>query len=63
MSVPVGGPQVNRIEQVFSDHHQMSLEGRSGPRWGDPMSDVRGIGAGARVICTVRSDASLAMVT
>ena len=53
------GPQTNKSEQVFSDGHQMSLEGGPGPGpegvvpclmprvswdWDGPIFDVQGAG-------------------
>ena len=53
----MGGPQVKKFEQVFSDDHQMSLvEGCGFHVW------CLGIRAEGRV-CTVRSNASWVMVT
>ena len=58
MSVLVGGPQMNRLEQVTSDGHQVSLVTLAVV--GVLMSDVRGGGQGQGA-CTVRSSASLVM--
>ena len=45
LPLEVGGPEVNKFEQVSSDGHQMSLPGGQG--WG-PMYNVKGAGARAR---------------
>ena len=65
MSFPVGGSQMNKFEQISSDHHQMSLAGQwavlgLGPGGlrcdvlGGPMSTVQMGGGGARVGGPVR---------
>ena len=72
-----GGPQMNKFEQVSSDHHQMSLAGegvpglRSSCGWSIwiPCLMSRGQGVGPRSDvygeghCTVRSNASMVMIT
>ena len=56
---PMGGPQMNKLEQVFSDDNLMSPTGGKacgGAR--GPRSDVGEGGIMARGTCTVRSNAS-----
>ena len=58
--VGVGGPEVNKSEQVFSDGYQISLAE------GSLYSEVPCLSTGGQSLgcpCTVRSDASCGMVT
>ena len=59
------GPQVYKFKQVSTDDHQISLRGLTGPGPGGLIPDVQrgpGVRAGEGA-CTVRSHASLIMVT
>ena len=59
----VGGPQMNKFEQVSSYGHQMSLAGGwAWPELGVPCLMARGAAAAGRG-CTVKSNASWVMVT